>query len=141
MVKKALDKYKNDNRDRDKEMQYLQKHFRHEHVVPKQLIINFLIEKMIKESKWINESNVENLFNKTLKAAVVTKEENDNALNKYRDKMPEDIKAELDNYSDKDTWARYNYASIQLMKVIWTDRKRNKTIEDGDNFYPFDSKV
>lgn len=123
---KALEEYENSN----KTSKFCEANFRHEHVVPKKVIISYLLDK--KNLNSIDVQFISKLFNKILIATVVTKCENDKKLNKYKDIMPACCYLKkLSSYTENDIWSRYIISNINVYNVEWNvDSRRTKTIKN-----------
>ena len=97
------------------------KYLRHEHIVPRNIVINELLN--LKE---ITKKKVKTILENTLIGVIITKEEDKLLL---KDKMPAklDGKSLLD-YTEKDKWLRYILVDeISVCRVEWT-KDRNRII-------------
>lgn len=93
--------------------------FRHEHSVPRKVILKHLLN--INE---VNEEYIHKIFENTLVGVVLTKDEDAELSNNLKDKMPNYLASkELDKYDEVDKWARYKEKGILIYKVEWENRK------------------
>ncbi|NRY64160.1 hypothetical protein [Clostridium beijerinckii] len=116
---KLLNELKKDNEKID-----YQKHFRHEHIVPRKI----LIDKILSLTN-LNEEIYKNILNKFMIGTVVTvsEDENLNSLG-YRQKMPVEF-FEINSPEYENEWLRYKKANIIVKKGSWSD---NKFITEAD---------
>lgn len=99
----------------------LSKLVREEHIVPRRIIIEHLMDRIN-----VNFDTVKLYLNKYLSSAIVTIEE-DKRINKgLKSKMPDGI----DTSSDFDEWARYKEKNIRVKKVDWIKQGRSRILVD-----------
>lgn len=115
---------------RDAFEQYIENEYsdfglRHEHVVPRKVIIEYLlsIDKSLLSEEFLFE-----YFNKYLIGCVVTSGEAENLDSRYKSNMPPEF-YEVGGSGYQDRWLRYKYLGIKVYEVIWDDKKRNKDID------------
>ncbi len=107
--KKAITKYKKNT----KAKKHPGKYFRHDHTVPKKIILEKLLN-MYKPTR----NKIENFMKKYCIATVVTKKEDKKKLKgSLRAGFPEGTNPE------DDKWARYKKARIKPYKIKWKGKK------------------
>lgn len=94
-----------------------EKNFIHEHVFPR----NISIDKIINIPN-LNQKNLEQLFEKYFVGAILTCKEGKELDKKYRQKMPKEF-YEVGNPDYDNIWLRYKKMNISVVKVTWLNNK------------------
>jgi hypothetical protein len=89
----------------------LGKYYREEHIVPRKIIIDYLLNLQTPVS-W---SIIFEYLQKYLKSIVLTLIENKEINRLYKSSMP----SHIDLKSDFDEWARYRHSSIIVKSITW----------------------
>lgn len=93
--------------------------FRHDHSVPRKIILNHLLN-----VNAIDEEYIHRIFENTVVSVILTKREDANLSSSLKDKMPDYLAGkELDKYDEVDKWARYKEKGIQVYKVEWENKE------------------